>query len=517
MERSIVRLKSTWLGRTAGAVVALALATFASRASAAGAHKAGEVVMETAWVNTAGGETVRFETGTLYVPENRAVPNSRVIGVGFARIRAAQPTGAPPIFDLPGGPGGSNLDAFVDGDPDGQDTLAIFVKLSAAGDVVVVDQRGYSKRGEVLEFAYPQQPLDRPGSQATDTANMVKAAREAIAAHPDKDLAGYTIVQCAEDVNDLRKALGYDKITLFAESFGSQWAFAVMRLHPEIVARAQLAGVEPLDFGYDMPSHVLAALQRIAFDADRDPGLAPYLPKGGVMGALRAVRDRFARAPVSVKVKDETTGRVQEVVLGLHELRDSLVAPAHVWSAFVLSLYHGHYDDWARELVKQRKDNQWPLIGPLIDTSLGVTAAREHQLRTDPGVEFLGTGVLDAYTASAPVWPTPDVGDELRVPVLSSTPVLFIHGDWDTSTPVENTLSMLPYFPNSRTLLVHRGRHGARYALLDQQPAARAAIIEFLKTGDTRAIPTNVTLPAPPFRRPSFPAPTGLRSAGTPR
>ncbi|TQF17250.1 alpha/beta hydrolase [Myxococcus llanfairpwllgwyngyllgogerychwyrndrobwllllantysiliogogogochensis] len=507
MEKSIARIEPTWFGRTAGAFVALALASITSQAHAASAHKAGEVVMETASAKTAGGETVRFEIGTLYVPENRAVPGSRVIGIGFARIRAAQPTGAPPIFDMAGGPGSSNLRAFVDGDPYGQDLLQLFVRLSAAGDVVVFDQRGYSKRGEVLEFAWPQQPLDRPGSPSADAANMVKAAREAIAAHPDKDLAGYTIVQCAEDVNDLRRALGYDKITLFAESFGSQWAFAVMRLHPEIVARAQLAAVEPLDFGYDMPSHVLAALQRIAFDADRDPGLAPYLPKGGIMTALRAVRDRFARAPIKVKVKDEMTGRVQEVVLGVKELRDSLVVPAHVWPAFVLSLYHGHYDDWARALVKQNKDNQFPLIGPLIDTSLGVTTAREHLLRTDPGGDLLGMGALDAYTASAPVWPSPDVGDDLRVPVLSSTPVLFIHGDWDTSTPVENTLSMLPYFPNSRTILVHRGRHGARYALLDQQPAARAAIIEFLKTGDTRAVPTHVTLPAPPFRRPAFPAP----------
>ncbi len=54
------------------------------------------------------GETIAYELGTLFVPENRSDPDSRVIGVGFARFPAAQqPPAAPPIFQLPGGPGSS--------------------------------------------------------------------------------------------------------------------------------------------------------------------------------------------------------------------------------------------------------------------------------------------------------------------------------------------------------------------------------------------------------------------------
>jgi len=75
------------------------------------------------------------------------------------------------------------------------------------------------------------------------------------------DLRGYDIKECADDVNDLRKALSYDQITWWARA-SDPMSFAVMRRHPEIVARALLMGVEPLDFGYDMPSHVLAAVQR---------------------------------------------------------------------------------------------------------------------------------------------------------------------------------------------------------------------------------------------------------------
>ncbi|PTL81428.1 alpha/beta fold hydrolase [Vitiosangium sp. GDMCC 1.1324] len=499
-----------WL-RTAGALLILArmvIAQPAHAADATGSRKAGDVVMESGAGKTPEGETVPYELGTLFVPENRAAPHSRLIGVGFARIRAASPTGGPPVFILTGGPGSTLLSTLTDSDAASRRRLALWVQYSAAGDVVVVDQRGYSKRGEVLEFTTPEQPLDRPRSLAENADSLVQAAKAAVAAHPDKDLAGYTIAQCAEDVNDLRRALGYSQVTLYGASFGSQWGFAVMRLHPEIVARALLTDVEPLDYGYDMPSHVFAALQRIAWDADRDPGLAPYLPKGGVMGALRAVRDRLASGPIKVKVKDETTGKAQTVTLGLEDFQDSLLRSAETWPAFILSLYHRHYDDWAREVIHQRRSVEpAALIGPLIDTSLGVSAEREHLLRTDSGIDFLGTGAFHSYIASAPAWPTPDLGDEMRLTVPSPIPVLFLHGDWDTSTPIENLLNILPYFTNSRAILVHRGTHGDRKTLREQHPQLWAQLIEFFKTGDTRNFPVHVTLRAPEFQRPAFPAP----------
>ena len=42
------------------------------------------------------------------MPENRTAKKSRVIGVGFARFKATKPAkSVPPIFLLPGGPGGT--------------------------------------------------------------------------------------------------------------------------------------------------------------------------------------------------------------------------------------------------------------------------------------------------------------------------------------------------------------------------------------------------------------------------
>src|SRR6267154_3676212 len=50
-------------------------------------RKAGEIKIEPASLTTPGGETIPFELGTLYVPENRSDPKARIIDVGFARFR----------------------------------------------------------------------------------------------------------------------------------------------------------------------------------------------------------------------------------------------------------------------------------------------------------------------------------------------------------------------------------------------------------------------------------------------
>jgi pimeloyl-ACP methyl ester carboxylesterase len=482
--------------------------------SAQTVHKAGDIVVEEHRIQIGADDAVSYEIGTLYVPENRRNPASRLIGVGFARIRAPRPTGAPPVFWLPGGPGLSVLGAFADRDDAAQSRLRHWSTFGAVGDVVIVEQRGYSVRGEMLRETWDSQPLDRPASVRADVEGMRTLAGKAVAANPDKDLAGYDIGQFAADVDDLRQALGYDRISLFGGSFGSQWSLAVIRLYPQSVARAVLSSVEPLNNGYDMPSQVYAALQRIAYDADRDPGLKPYLPPGGLMAAIGELHARFARGPIRVEVREET-GQTHTVALGLGDLQLALLShtdEAEHWPAFILSLYHRHYQQWARDTIESRQASPTTLIGPLADSSLGVTAARGYQLRTDPAVGLLGPWNFESNIASASDWPTPDMGDALREPVRSTIPIVFVHGDWDTSTPIDNTLGLLPYFSNGHAILVHRAGHDGTFYQLRDDPAAKQAIYEFLRSGSTDALPVAVTLPVPTFEVPSF-APPG-RDAG---
>jgi len=479
--------------------------------AAVAAHRAGDIVTEAGVVTTANGARVAYEIGTLYAPENRRVADSRVIGVGFARIRAKRPTGAPPVFILPGGPGRSYLSALTGDDADSKALLAQLLPYAEVGDLVLIDQRGWSTRGDVLELTVPEKPLDAPRSRDVEAAEMTALARRAVDANPGKDLAGYTVVQCAEDVNDLRLALGYPKISLSGQSFGSQWSFAVMRLHPDVVARAVISGTEPLDKGFDMPSQILASLQRVAWEAEQEPKLKPYLPKGGLMAAVRIVEDRLRATPVTVTLPGATaTGPARRITLGVGDFQGSLLRPPATWPAFVLSVYYGHYDELAEEAAQRRENIEGPvrLIEPLIDSSLGAPSQRAYLLTTDPATDLLGFWDFDALMASAKAWPTPALDDAFRLPVPNPTPVIFIHGDWDIATPVENMLGLLPYFPNARAVLVHRGTHHSREPLFAQRPDIAARVLEFLRSGEADGLPVEATLQTLAFDIPGFAPPT---------
>lgn len=467
--------------------------------------RAGELRTSTRYLLT-GLSIVRYELGHIYVPENRAKPDSRLIAVRYMRIRGTAPQGTPPVLMLPGGPGDSYIEAFTRpgfGWFGAARQRGEVLRFRRAGDVVVMDQRGASGPSDRLAFNYNPdgQPLDRPASLGDELTAAPSVVRRALARYPDHDLAGYTVVQCVEDLDDLRRALGYARINLFGLSYGSQWSFAVMRLHPKTVSRVLLSGVEPLDNGYDMPSHVWAALLRIAAEAETDPRLRASLPPGGLRKAIDEILARLERGPVVVRLKSG-----EQVMLGPEDFRLGLVSRPADWPVRIIDIHRGRYEAWATEVAASRrplKTTPAALIGPLIDTSLNVSGARAERLANDPAVQYLGAWSFTPPMAAASLWPTPDVGDALRLPVESPIPVVFVHGDWDISTPIENSQEIQPYFPNSRLVVVRRGGHGAIYDLAEQRPELLDLLLDYLRTGDMAGLPSEVTLAPVVFRAPA--------------
>jgi pimeloyl-ACP methyl ester carboxylesterase len=469
----------------------------------AATRKAGDVVIERASFAVSTTQSIDYELGTLYVPENRADPKSRIIGVGFARFKALEPNGAPPTFHLPGGPGSSLIASL-------KEPAAHVLRYRIAGDVVLVDQRGFSERGEVLKYKRQPEPIDEPASLERATRKFVDLAREAVGDFAKRgiDLRGYTVKECAADVNDLRRALGYDKIIPVANSFGSQWSFAIMRLFPQIVERAMLSGVEPLDLSYDMPSFVVAAMRRFWKEAEQDKKLQPYIPAGGLEAAVREILDRLEKSPAKVEVNDPVAGDRATVTLGREDFQRDILKKSADGPAWILAAYHKHYDTWATSVLqRRRRPDDLRIIGPCIDCCLGATAKRLQQLSADPATEFVGQWNWNVYVATAGIWPTQDVGDDFRLPKKTLTPVLFVQGDWDLQTPVENAMEAVQSFPNGRLLLVERGEHSSREPIARTNPKTFEAMMEFLRTGNMQNVPDRVTLPPQSFAIPDFPAP----------
>lgn len=436
------------------------------------------------------GDSIFYEIGTLFVPENRNKPNSRAIGVGFLRLHAkVKNPMAPPIFSLPGGPGYSYVKGFKNQQGRIDAYFSDIAEFTNFTDVVLVDQRGYSDYGDVLKATFNRQKNPLPMTEKVERDKQFALKTTSVFAKTNIDLSGYTAIECAYDVEELRQALGYKNISLYAWSFGSQWSFVLMRLFPETITRAVLSGVEPINNEFDMPSDVMAAIHRIWKHIDQDERFAPYLPKGGMNELARLVLQKVEQNPIVVN---------EHMTIG----------PTHIpWTkpSVLLWLYNDDkalYLDWFANRYTIRS-NQKKLIGPLINSSLSVTKERENQLWADPASRYLGQSKFASLLATKDIWPTPDVGDELRKPVKSNIPVVFLQGDWDLNTPVENTYEIAPYFPNSHILIAERGGHGVFETIKNEHDDAWGEVKEFLQTGDMEGIKSKVSVkPAYSFDMP---------------
>ena len=464
------------------------------------APKAGDVQIATHRYKTRGGKTGEYEVGTFYVRENRSEVDSRIISIGFSRFRAKNEATSPPIFILPGGPGSS----YQEDDPTNpqlQKTPFYVTALWGRSDVITVDQRGASLRGEVLRGYFnglPPKPDSGIKHKIEDSRRFAKSVAKKYST-TKTDLRGYTVLECIEDVNELRQALGYKKISLCGGSFGSQWSFGIMKKYPEIVARALLSGVEPLDHGYDMPSHTFAALERIWRVINKDPRFQPYLPAGGMKEAAESVIKKLETEGIEVqKASVPGVDRLQTVrILGPTDFP---------WDepAQILELYHGQTARWASQRGRARGIVR--ILYHLIDSSLGVTPERRKKLLQDPATRFFSTRYFEPLMAAAEFWPTADVGDDFRRPVRCEIPVVFVHGDWDRNTPIENTFEIEPYFPNSHTLVVHQAGHGTiTRELFREHPKVFNGLMRFLSKGELRDVPDRITVkPYKTFAPPKF-------------
>src|SRR5688572_23226007 len=187
------------------------------------------------------------ECGYLIVPENRARPGSPLIRLHVAifRNRSGSPV-SDPVVHLAGGPGSSSLEVAGYLFSRGLDPIL------ERRDFILFDQRGtgYSQpRLDCPERADLTAALLGRGLSAAENHQEIldafRRCRERLIAE-GIDPSAYHSAASAADLNDLRLALGYEKLNLYAVSYGTRLALTVMRDYPQAVRSAVLDSAYPL-------------------------------------------------------------------------------------------------------------------------------------------------------------------------------------------------------------------------------------------------------------------------------
>ena len=491
---------------TLAALLQASLSAFAQNAP-----RAGSAFLFPERVQTSDGQFIDVERGNIFVPVNRSKPKSDVIAIEVYRFKAeGGDSKVPPVFQLYGGPGFPGLGENVK-------QLRFYQRVvwpitrNVGADLVVVGQRGIgsSKPDMVIP------PLKRfpPNEEITDEqyASAVRTVCEkgkSFWQSKGLDLSGFTVIEAAADVNDIRKALGYEKIIISGGSFGSHWGMAVMRLHPPIVERAALSSLEGPDHTWDVPSYVLNSLQRIAAAAEQDSSLVKRIPESGLMAALTTVIERLEKESIVVNAKHPVTGRSASVRLDARVIRSlALGYTSNVrsrqsmpsWPTDVLALYEGKYENAAQEVLR-KEPRSWTASYFVLDCASAISRRRKAQLDADPAVAVLGD-INALYRAAIPVWKV-DLGDDFRQNFDTAIPTLLVHGTWDVSTPLENAQELAPHFKNGKLVLVNGGSHGALNEALNASRPFRNAYFKFLQSGNLNAMPDEVNLPPIRWRIP---------------
>ncbi len=451
-------------------------------------QRAGDVVTESRRIAVAGGDSVEVDMGRLFVPENRAKAESRLIELAFLRVKSPVPNPGPPLFYLAGGPGGSatgqvNLGRGL------SERWSWYLSIC---DLVFLDQRGAGRSNpNLLHIAPSHARMEAFRDAAVAREVMVAAAREGAEKFRTEgvDLDGYTTVESADDIDAARQALGYERINLWGFSYGTHLGLATIRRHGDRIANAVLMGVEGPDHTFKLPSTMDTQWRKIVRLAARDPELRKHIPDLDAL--LDRVLTTLDREPLVVEVRDPV-GVVRELPVGRFgllwimrfDIGDMSDIPA--FPRLLSSIDRGDPSMLAwfvQKRVQLLFGSQ--VMSVVMDAASGASPERRARIARESAESRFGDVVNFPHPAIGEAIGVRDLGPAYRAPIVSDVRTLFVSGDMDFNTPPYQAEEVRWGFTDASHVIVENAGHEQPIQQLPVQLAI-AAFFRGEEVPDTR-------------------------------
>ena len=430
----------------------------------------------------ADGTKVRAELGELAVPESRSRDDSRTITLRFVRFPStAKNNAGSPIVYLAGGPGGSGIAAARG------TRLPLFMALREFADVIALDQRGTGMSGGNdlacdEPFAIPfDRPLDpvQAGRILADAMGRCAARLRRAGIDP----AAYNTRESANDLEDLRVALGAKKLTLWGISYGTHLALATLKDHGTSVERVILAGLEPLDGTLKLPTDQQELMERIAALAVQDPAVHRALPD--LVGSVQKLLAKLAEEPQTVVLTHPLNGMSAPVTVGRSDLQSALAgmlegpATFAAMPDFIARLEQGDWTALALASGGRRIGKAPSMMSVAMDCASGASAERTRRIAKEAGSTLLGDAINLPWPGICEGLDVPDLGDAFRAPFSSDVPALLISGTLDGRTSVRNGEAVARQMKSAQHLVIEGAGHSDPLFL--SSPKILAAMKTFLR------------------------------------
>ncbi len=390
--------------------------------------------------------------GVLRVAENPDRPDDRRIDVRILVMEAESPDKAlDPIFYFEGGPGGSSVEVAR--------TIAEYVlpKARRERDLVFVEQRGTGRSNALRCPTDSRADLARlltPGMDA-ETKQRCLAAIGAIA-----NPRFYGTAHAADDVELVRRALGYGSINLLGSSYGSRLALRYLARYGVHVRSAVLVSVDPLDMRAPLTTatDTEAALQRVMAGCGEDAACRAAYPR--IAEDLAVANARLQAGPVEVTIEHPITHRPETAPvtrdLFAASVRAMLYEPeGHARLPQLLRrAADGDYAFFAQRYAAVRANAAGTDAEGLLYT---ITCSEDFDFadleaaRRSAAPTFYGDVRIHSYADICAGWPRASVPRDFFAPVEYGGPVLLFSGELDPVTP--------PYFADAVARHMPRARH----------------------------------------------------------
>jgi len=409
------------------------------------------------------GIEVELRCGKVSVAEDRtrAGPNATHLEVWFAIMPAIARSGVlDPVIVLAGGPGQS--DSSVAGL-----VMPLFAKLNRNRDIVFIDQRG---TGHSSPLNCPPPKGATSLASQLDPALVLDSLDNCAKGFHDRgiDVTHYLTTDAAEDIDDVRRALGYAQINLWAASYGTRLALEYLRLYPAFLRSAVLDGPDPSSLQLPVAA---------AFDTDRalDAVLKACASQArcakdhpDLSNELDALFAKLKSAPLQVVLSDPMTGRMTPFKLTTDTfaswIRQPLYSPitASLVPEAIVKASTGDFGALAALNLAVSGDVMDQLsLGMHLSVvcSEDLAHVKPEQVQALSSTRF-GTSFYDFYKDMCMHWPTRPLPAAFFIYPRADTPILILAGGMDPATPPAEAKALLEGLRNARLLVAPSLGHG---------------------------------------------------------
>jgi pimeloyl-ACP methyl ester carboxylesterase len=422
----------------------------------------------------------QLRCGVYNVFENRRTRTGRKLPLKIVLIPARQPHPSQgPVFYMAGGPGetATELTGLVMswGDADEH-------------DVVIVDERGTGD-GHRLDCKSPgsDDNLEAYLNGPFDAA-AARTCREEL--QKKYDLSQYTTPNFADDIDEIRNAMGYDKININAGSFGTYAAQIYMRRHGEHARAAYLTSLVTLADRVPL-YHARSAqegLDQLFKDCEQDAACHAAYPH--LREDFAALLKKTREQEVTTFVRHPVTGARTEIHFSERAFADAIRVMMYHNGRDVPFLIEqaaaGNFSPFAEAGLRANRDiYSGGSMGLHYCITCNEFVSRIHPEEIEPATRgsYLGSWRVRAQMAACQEWPKTDLPADYFEPFQARTPAVVVSGaDDPASRPPNDREIVRSYLPDAIQLLVPGATH------TPENDCTRSIRHELFRNGTTQGL-----------------------------